>query len=88
MIRTVLITGAAGGIGRAATALFADKGWRVLGVDRAPFGAAFPQNGLFIQSDISHPEELTAIFERVRAFTNSLHALVNNAAVQVAKPLI
>jgi glucose 1-dehydrogenase len=87
-LKSLLITGAAGGIGRATVALFARNGWRVLGVDRAPFGAEFPQNGLFIQSDISHPEQISAIFERVRAFTNSLDALVNNAAVQVAKPLI
>ena len=33
--KTVLITGAAGGIGRASVALFAEKGWRVIGVDRA-----------------------------------------------------
>ena len=41
-MRTVLITGAAGGIGRATVALFAEKGWRVIGVDRAPFGEDFP----------------------------------------------
>jgi len=34
MSRTILITGAAGGIGRASVALFAEKGWRVIGVDR------------------------------------------------------
>ncbi|GAB4541444.1 MAG: SDR family oxidoreductase [Anaerolineales bacterium] len=88
MTHTLLITGAAGGIGRAAVRLFAQKGWRVIGVDRAEFGADFPANGLFIRSDISHPEEISAIFERAHAFTDSLEALVNNAALQVAKPLI
>jgi len=86
--KCVLITGAAGGIGRATVALFAEKGWRVIGVDRAPFGKNFPANGLFIQSEISHPESMEAIFNQVQAFTGALHALVNNAAVQVAKPLI
>ena len=38
----VLITGAAGGIGRATVNLFTEKGWRVIGVDRADFGAGFP----------------------------------------------
>ena len=32
--KTVLITGAAGGVGRATVKLFNDKGWRVIGVDR------------------------------------------------------
>lgn len=86
--RTILITGAAGGIGRAAVSLFAEKGWRVIGVDRSEFGNDFPGNGLFIQSDISHPEDMQAIFEKAHRFTKSLDALVNNAAVQVAKPIV
>src|SRR6188474_1752257 len=85
---TALVTGAAGGIGRATISLFSEKGWRVIGVDRADFGENFPQNGLFIQSDISRPEDMQAIFEKAHAFTESLEALVNNAALQVAKPLV
>jgi NAD(P)-dependent dehydrogenase (short-subunit alcohol dehydrogenase family) len=92
--RTVLVTGAAGGIGRATVSLFAEKGWRVIGVDRMPFDMAqgeaekFPQNGLFIQADIARPEEMQVIFEKAHAFTDTLDALVNNAALQIAKPLI
>ena len=86
--KTVLITGAAGGIGRATVQHFAEKGWRVIGVDRAQFGDDFPKNGLFIRSDISIGENLDSIFQQVRAFTDRLHALVNNAAIQVAKPLL
>jgi glucose 1-dehydrogenase len=40
----VLITGAAGGVGRATVELFTKKGWRVIGVDRAEFGSGFPEN--------------------------------------------
>jgi glucose 1-dehydrogenase len=86
--RTALVTGAAGGIGRATVQLFAEKGWRVIGVDRAPFGDSFPDNGLFIQSDISVGENLDTIFQQAQAYTGSLNSLVNNAAVQVAKPLL
>jgi glucose 1-dehydrogenase len=86
--KTILITGAAGGIGRATVSLFAQKGWCVIGVDRSEFGIEFPQNGLFIQSDISRPENIEIIFDNAYQFTNSLDALVNNAAVQVAKPII
>jgi len=86
--KTVLITGAAGGIGRATVALFAEKGWRVLGVDRARFGDGFPEKGFFIQADISRGEELEVIFAEALKYTNSLDALINNAAMQVAKPLI
>lgn len=58
----MLITGAAGGIGRATVRLFAERGWRVIGVDRQPFGDGFPEDGLFIQADISRPEELESYF--------------------------
>jgi NAD(P)-dependent dehydrogenase (short-subunit alcohol dehydrogenase family) len=88
MTRTVLITGAAGGIGRAAVQLFHERSWRVLGVDRLQFGDGYPGDGVFIRSDISRPEDMQAIFERVHASAKSLDALVNNAAVQIAKPLI
>ena len=86
--KTVLITGAAGGIGRATVHLFTEKGWRVIGVDRNEFGEEFFENGIFIQADIARPEVMKAIFEKVHAFTDTLDALVNNAALQIAKPLI
>jgi len=86
--RVMLITGAAGGIGRATVQVFSGHGWRVIGVDRKPFGEAFPADGLFIQSDIADPEALEAIFRQARGYTEQLNALVNNAAVQIAKPLL
>jgi glucose 1-dehydrogenase len=86
--KTVLITGAAGGIGRATVDLFADSGWRVIGVDRSTFGGGFPKKGLFIEADISEPEDMEDIFSQAQRFSESLNALVNNAAVQIAKPLL
>lgn len=86
--KSVLITGAAGGIGRATVNLFAESGWQVIGVDRSPFGDGFPKNGLFIEADISEPEDMQEIFTRAQDFSDHLNALVNNAAVQIAKPLL
>lgn len=84
----MLITGAAGGIGRAAVLHFAAQGWFVIGVDRAEYGPGFPENGLFIQKDISDPAQITAIFDEVSQSVSALDALINNAAVQIAKPLV
>ena len=86
--RTILITGAAGGIGRATVKTFSKKGWRVIGVDRASYGEGFPPDGLFIQTDISDGENFESIFYQAKAYTGDLFALVNNAAIQVAKPLL
>lgn len=86
--RTVLITGAGGGIGRACVNHFAEKGWRVIGVDRSDYGNDFPTTGRFIKADISHPDSVETIFEQARDFHPALDVLVNNAAVQVAKPLV
>lgn len=86
--RILLITGAAGGIGRATVQVFSEAGWTVIGVDRNPFGADFPQNGLFIQLDISDPANLQSIYDQARAFRSHLNVVVNNAAYQVTKPLI
>lgn len=88
MSRIVLITGAAGGIGRATVNLFHQRSWRVIGVDRLEFGSGFPDDGVFIRSDISRPEDMQAIFDRVNASAKSLDALINNAAMQIAKPLL
>lgn len=86
--RVVLITGAGGGIGRAVVRVFAECGWRVIGVDRREFGEPFPEDGVFIQSDISQEENIRAIYEQARNFSPTLDAVVNNAAVQIAKPLV
>jgi len=86
--RSVLITGANGGIGRAAVLEFSQRGWDVIGVDRDPLGFDFPKKGLFLQADISQPDNVDEIFNQVAEAYKKLDALVNNAAIQVAKPLI
>ena len=86
--RVMLITGAAGGVGRATVQVFHQAGWKVIGVDRSDFGEPFPEDGRFIRADISDPAELNGVYEQARGFTDCLDAVVNNAAVQISKPLL
>jgi NAD(P)-dependent dehydrogenase (short-subunit alcohol dehydrogenase family) len=87
MKKTVLITGVSGGIGRATAEIFAEQKWRVIGVDCLQhYDHASVDH--FIQADIADPDELQAVFSTVREKTDALNALVNNAAVQVCKPLV
>jgi glucose 1-dehydrogenase len=86
--RVVLVSGAAGGVGRAVVKVFSEAGWREIGIDRNEFGAGFPPDGLFIRADISNPGELQIIYDRARAFSPKLDAVVNNAAVQIARPIL
>ncbi len=86
--RSVLITGVGGGIGRATLKLFSDAGWYVIGVDRKDFGEGFPARGHFIRADISNPADIHLIYEQAHTCVEKLDAVVNNAAVQVARPLV
>ena len=86
--KTILITGAAGGVGRATVKHFYERGYRVIGVDRQSSYPEFPVDGMFIQADISVPENLEKIFIQATEFTPTLDVLVNNAGFQVTKPLV
>ena len=60
----------------------------MIGVDRRDVDEPFPGNGIFIHSDISLEENIRTIYEQARAFSPALDAVVNNAAIQIAKPLL
>ena len=87
MKRIVLLTGVAGGIGAATAQVFAEAGWHVVGVDRQ-FRSDLPGVAHYIQADISDPMAQETIIRQVAADEGRLDALVNNAAVQVCKPLL
>ena len=85
--RVVLITGVAGGIGAATAEVFQREGWHVVGVDRAQQQAPAGVDH-YIHADISDIAANRAIFEQVAGEEARLDALVNNAAIQIVKPLV
>ena len=84
--RVVLITGAAGGIGAATARVFHEEGWNVVGVDRRE--ADVPGVDHMIVADMSDPDAPGAIFDQLRERFDRLDALVNNAAMQICKPIV
>lgn len=87
MKRVVLITGIAGGIGSATARVFADAGWYVIGTDRRPVDRLSFVD-YFLHADIASPDVPQAIMNEVGERVGRLDALVNNAALQICKPLI
>jgi len=83
----VLISGSAGGIGQATAKLFKEKGWHVFGVDRKNARSDESIDD-FINEDVSDPSAVRRIASQVSSNTGRLDALVNNAAVQICKPLL
>ena len=78
MAKSVVVTGAAGGIGRAAAERFARGGWRVLAVDRA----AVELSGVAtLAADVSSEEDNRRIAAEAERLFGGLDALVLNAGV-------
>lgn len=87
MKRVALITGVAGGIGMAIAEAFTKAGWHVAGVDKRD-AESLVHVPNFILADISELDAPARIMAEVEERHGRLDALVNNAAVQICKPLL
>jgi len=85
MTRTVAITGAASGIGKAAARRLASQGWEVFALDIAPITAA--PNVTPLTCDVSDTAGVSTAFERVAARARKLDALICCAGILRIGPL-
>ena len=88
-IKTVLVTGAAGGIGKAICDVFYRADYRVIGVDRQAT-ENLPYEVLdYDISRLAHANTSRELFyRRVEELCQGrMDALVNNAAIQIVKPM-
>ena len=88
MSRVVQIAGVLGGIGAATAQLFHRSGWYVIGVDIQEASEETPDIDLFIRGDVSDVSAWETIAAKISATGKQVHGLVNNAAIQICKPLV
>ncbi|WP_456445093.1 3-hydroxybutyrate dehydrogenase [Oceanithermus sp.] len=87
--RTALVTGAAGGIGRAVAERLTAEGYRVVMHDKEPSGAqeAARLGAAFVQADLADPKEVWRLAVEARRAFGRVDVLVNNAGFQHVAPL-
>ena len=85
-MKSVLITGAGGGMGQAAVKALKDRGYRVFALDIKPIAAE--ENIVPICADITSEESVFSAFEQVRAVTDHLDAVVHYAGIYMLHSLV
>lgn len=84
--QTAVITGGAGGLGRAMAQRFAGEGARVVVVDlneeaAEEFAASLPHGAFAVRTDVTRPDDVAALTQRVLAEAGSIDVFVNNAGI-------
>ena len=88
--RTIVVTGAASGMGRATAELFRDSGWRVLGIDVAAAGAPVepqeadaPSGGSLVPlvADVRSRESVEGALASALQAGDRIHAVANIAGI-------
>ncbi len=88
--KNVLITGAAGGIGKSICEVFHQHGYLVLGIDKNKVEESLPYKTLCFDISIlgkNDPEEQVFFSKVEQIFNGGIAVLVNNTAVQVVKDI-
>ena len=84
-VKTVLVTGAFGGMGRAVSAALRDRGYRVLALDRVTGDA---EDGIIpIEADLTSEESVIRAMEEAKSYTGSLCAIVHFAGIYMLDSL-
>jgi NAD(P)-dependent dehydrogenase (short-subunit alcohol dehydrogenase family) len=79
MSKTILITGASSGIGKASAALFAAKGWNVIATMRRPDASLEADNLLVEELDVQDVDSIQHAVDAGIARFGAIDVLLNNA---------
>ncbi|WP_170332346.1 SDR family oxidoreductase [Ruegeria arenilitoris] len=84
-MKSIIVTGASSGIGRATAELFLEQGWTVgilaRGADTLNAMAKAHSNAIPLVADVTDPDAVTGAFQTFAEHTDRLDVLFNNAGV-------
>ncbi|WP_033543440.1 SDR family NAD(P)-dependent oxidoreductase [Planococcus sp. CAU13] len=82
--KTVVVTGAAQGIGRSIAEHFAEKGAKVIGLDLKEVAV---ENVEFLQCDVGNFSQVTETMKKIHSNYGVIHVLINNAGISKFRSL-
>ena len=85
-MKSILITGAAGGMGRATASLFQKQGWRVFALDRVAIEQE--ENIFSIVADLTNEESIQTALKTIAQMTDKLDAIIHFAGVYMLDSLV
>ena len=85
-MKDILVTGAYGGMGRAAVQAFRSCGFRVFALDLKVGEAG--ENIIPVEADITSEESVASALKTVRTYTSSLYAVVHFAGIYMLDSLV
>lgn len=86
-MKTVLITGSSGGLGKGLVKFFNEKNWNIIGIDRVKSNNSLIDHEINLDiSDIENtPSKIIEILNNLNI--SKIDALINNAAIQIKKKM-
>lgn len=82
-MKTVLITGASRGIGKALAEKFLSEGFFVIGTSTSGESEMKNENLIFYPLDLSQPESIKSCAEKITGLGKKIDILINNAGIMV-----
>lgn len=86
MKKSILITGAYGGMGKATAKLLAEQGYRIFALDRQVKEGN--ENIIPIEADITDERSVKGAFSRVSSLTDNLFAIIHFAGIYMLDSLV
>ena len=86
-MKNVLVTGAAGGMGKSAVMLLREKGYSVFALDRKPMDNP-PEGVVTLTADVTDGESIKNAFTEIKKYTDELCGILHFAGIYMLDSLV